>query len=226
VSADVYGDPMDLRVSDDPAAAAGHWLARRLRDAVRRRGEAAIAVSGGDSAPPMFDVLLAQDVPWSHMTVWQVDERVAPDGHPGRNAGQLAGFPCRVELMPVTAIDLDAAARRYAAGLPERFDVVHLGLGDDGHTASWPPGHAVVDSGARCEAIGEFNGFRRMTLTPPVVNAARSRLMLTSGVSKAPMVRRWLRGDPSIPASRLRRTDTWVMLDPAAVSELPEPSAR
>ena len=224
--ADVYGELMDLRVTDDPAATAGRWLARRVRDAVRRRGEAAIAVSGGDSAPPMFDVLLAQDVPWSQVTVWQVDERVAPDGHPGRNAGQLAAFPCRVELMPVTDDDLDAAASRYAAGLPERFDVVHLGLGDDGHTASWPPGHAVVDSEAHCEAIGEFNGFRRMTLTPPVVNAARSRLMLTSGESKAPMVRRWLLGDPAIPVSRLRRTDTWAMLDPAAVSELPEPSAR
>ncbi len=217
---------MDLRVTDDPAATAGRWLARRLRDAVRRRGEAAIAVSGGNSAPPMFEVLLAHDVPWSRVTVWQVDERVAPDGHPARNAGQLAGFPCRVELMPVTDDDLDAAARRYADGLPGRFDVVHLGLGDDGHTASGPPGHAVADSRARCEAIGEFNGFRRMTLTPPVVNAARSRLMLASGASKAPMVRRWLLGDASIPATRLRRTDTWAMLDPAAVSELPEPSAR
>ena len=217
---------MDLRVTDDPAATAGRWLARRLRDAVRRRGEAAIAVSGGDSAPPMFDVLLAQDVPWDQVAVWQVDERVAPDGHPERNARQLDGFPCRVELMPVTDDDLDAAANRYAAGLPERFDVVHLGLGDDGHTASWPPGHAVVDSAARCEAIGEFNGFRRMTLTPPVVNGARSRLMLTYGESKAPMVRRWLLRDPSIPVTRLRRTDTWAMLDPAAVAELPEPSAR
>ena len=213
-------------MTDDPAADAGRWLARRLRDAVRRRAIATMAVSGGSSAPPMFDALLAQDVPWDAVTVWQVDERVAPDGHPERNAGQLVDLPCRVELMPVTDDDLDAAAMRYAAGLPDRFDVVHLGLGDDGHTASWPPGHPVIDSDRSCEAIGEFNGFRRMTLTPPVVNAARSRLMLTYGESKAPMVRRWLLGDPSIPVTRLRRTDTWAMLDPAAVSELPEPSAR
>lgn len=224
--ADVYGERMEIRVTDDPAADAGHWLARRLRDAVRRRGAAAIAVSGGDSAPPMFDVLLAEDVPWDRVAVWQVDERVAPDGHAARNAGQLAAFPCRVQPMPVTADDLDAAASAYAAGLPERFDVVHLGLGDDGHTASWPPGHAVLDSASRCEVIGEFNGFRRMTLTPPVVNAARSRLMLTYGDSKASMVRRWLLRDPSIPVARLRRAGTWAMLDPAAASELPEPSAR
>jgi 6-phosphogluconolactonase/glucosamine-6-phosphate isomerase/deaminase len=217
---------MDVHVTDDPAADAGRWLARRLRDAVRRRGDATLAVSGGGSAPPMFDVLLGQDVPWEHVSVWQVDERIAPDGHPERNAGQLVDFPCRVELMPVTDDDLPAAARRYASGLPERFDVVHLGLGDDGHTASWPPGHPVADSDAGCEVIGEFNGFERMTLTPPVVNAARARLMLTFGASKASMVQRWLSGDAALPVSRLRRADTWVMLDPAAAADLPDPLLR
>ena len=217
---------MELRVTDDPSSDAARWLTRRLRDAVRRRGSATLAVSGGGSAPPMFDVLLAQDIPWDAITVWQVDERVAPDGHVERNAGQLADFPCHVELMPVTDDDLDAAARRYAAGLPERFDVVHLGLGDDGHTASWPPGDPVIDSEQACEVIGEFNGFRRMTLTPPVVNGARSRLMLTFGESKAPMMRRWLLLDPSLPVTRLRRSDTWAMVDPAAVSEMPDPLAR
>jgi 6-phosphogluconolactonase/glucosamine-6-phosphate isomerase/deaminase len=158
--------------------------------------------------------------------VWQVDERVAPDGHPARNALQLAGLPCRIELMPVTDADLGAAARRYAAGLPERFDVVHLGLGDDGHTASWPPGDPVVDSTLACDLVGEFNGFRRMTLTPSVLNAARSRLVLTFGRTKAPMMRRWLRGDRSLPVSRLQRTGTWVMLDRAAATELADVSPR
>jgi len=125
--------------------------------------------------------------------------------------------------MPVTDHDLAAAAERYAAGLPDRFDAVHLGLGDDGHTASWPPGDPVVDSERGCEAIGEFNGYRRMTLTPLVVNAARSRLMLTFGESKAPMVRRWLLRDDSIPVARLRRADTWALLDPAASADLPDP---
>jgi 6-phosphogluconolactonase/glucosamine-6-phosphate isomerase/deaminase len=226
VPASTYRVVMDVRVTDDPSNDAGRWLARRLRDAVRRRGSAALAVSGGDSAPPMFDVLLAHDVPWADVAVWQVDERVAPDGDPARNAGQLAEFPCRVELMPVTAKDLKAAARRYAARLPERFDVVHLGLGDDGHTASWPPGHPVVDSDRTCEAIEEFNGFERMTLTPTVVNGARARLMLTYGASKAPMVQRWMLRDVELPVSRLRRSDTWVMLDSAAAADLPEPSPR
>ncbi len=209
-------------MTDDPAADAGRWLARRLRDAVRRRGQATLAVSGGSSAPPMFEVLLAHDVPWASVVVWQVDERVAPDGHPERNAAQLVDFPCRVELMPVTESDLAAAADRYGRALPDRFDVVHLGLGDDGHTASWPPGDRVVDSDRGCEVIGEFNGFRRMTLTPPVVNTARSRLMLTFGGSKASMVRRWLRHDAALPVDRVRRADTWIMLDPAAAADLPQ----
>jgi 6-phosphogluconolactonase/glucosamine-6-phosphate isomerase/deaminase len=212
---------MELRVSDDPAGDAGAWLARRLRDAVRRRGSATIAVSGGSSAPPMFAALLATDVPWDHVTVWQVDERVAPDGDEARNAAQLADLPARVVPMPVTAADLAAAARRYGVGLPERFDVVHLGLGDDGHTASWPPGDPVVDSDRPCEVVGEFNGHRRMTLTPPVVNAARSRVVLTYGEAKAPVVARWLLRDPDVPVDRVRRSGTWVFLDPAAASALP-----
>ena len=196
-------------------------MAHRLRDAVRRRGSATLALSGGTSAPPMFDALLGEEVPWEHIRVWQVDERIAPDGDPGRNAAQLDPIPASVELMPVTARDLRAAARRYAAGLPERFDVVHLGLGDDGHTASWPPGDPVVESHRPCELVGDFNGFRRMTLTPSVVNQARSRLVLTFGRSKAPMVARWLSGDPDLPVDRLRRSGTWVFVDPAAVADVP-----
>jgi 6-phosphogluconolactonase/glucosamine-6-phosphate isomerase/deaminase len=214
---------MDLRIVDDPAGAAARWLARRLRDAVRRRGAAAIAVSGGGSAPPMFAALLAEEVPWSDVTIWQVDERIAPDGHPDRNAGQLSGLPARIRPMPVTATDLEVAVRRYATSLPERFDVVHLGLGDDGHTASWPPGDPVVDSPRACEVVGTFHGFARMTLTPPVVNRARARLVLTHGASKAPMLARWLLRDPELPVDRVRRSATWTFVDPAAASDLPPP---
>ena len=214
-------DVVELRVGDDPASAAGHWLARRVRDAVRRRGQASVAVSGGSSAPPLFAALLREDLPWQQLTVWQVDERVAPDGCAARNALQLVDLPARVRPMPVNATDLVAAARRYAATLPERFDVVHLGLGDDGHTASWPPGDPVVDAVEPCAVVGEFNGFRRMTLTPPVVNAARARLVLATGAAKAPMVARWLLRDPDLPIDRVRRSGTWTFLDPAAAELLP-----
>jgi 6-phosphogluconolactonase/glucosamine-6-phosphate isomerase/deaminase len=170
----------------------------------------------------MFSSLLREDVPWDRVTVWQVDERVAPDGHPERNALQLVDLPVRVRSMPVTAVDLVAAARRYGATLPDRFDIVHLGLGGDGHTASWPPGDPVVDSSRPCEVVGEFNGFRRMTLTPLVVNAARARLMLAHGGAKAPMIARWLLRDPELPVDRVRRSGTWTFVDRAAAELLPD----
>jgi 6-phosphogluconolactonase/glucosamine-6-phosphate isomerase/deaminase len=208
---------MDLRVSDDPAGLAAASIARRLREAHRRRGAATLALSGGSTAPAMIDALLAEPVPWDAVTVWQVDERVAPDGHPDRNAAQLDGLPCTVRLMPVTAADLRAAAARYARALPDRFDVVHLGVGDDGHTASWPPGdHDVIASDRLVELVPPFNGRPRMTLTPHVVNGARARLVLATGAAKRPVITRWLSGDRSLPIATVHRTDTTVFLDPDA----------
>jgi 6-phosphogluconolactonase/glucosamine-6-phosphate isomerase/deaminase len=211
---------MDVRVSEDASEAAATAIAGWLTEAVRTHGEAFLAVSGGSTAPPMFAALVAIDLPWERIGVWQVDERIAPDGHEARNAPQLDVVPGRVHLMPVTvaSIDLPTAAGQYGAGLPERFDVVHLGLGDDGHTASWAPGAAeVVDTDALVAVTdGEFNGFRRMTLTPVVVNAAVHRAMLTTGGSKAPIIARWFDGDESLPAARLARDGTVVFLDPPA----------
>ena len=208
-------------VADDAAAAAAAArIAYRLRDAARRRGVASLALSGGSTAPPMIAALVADRVPWSTVTVWQVDERVAPDGHAARNASQLVPFDdlgCRVRPMPVTAGDLRAAARRYGAALPERLDVVHLGVGDDGHTASWPPGASeVAESGRAVELVDSFNGWPRMTLTARVVNSARSRVVLATGSSKRPMIERWLLDDPELPISAVRRRSTWVFVDPPA----------
>ena len=211
---------MDIRVGAEPEARAAAWIARRLSDATRRRGAASLALSGGGTTQPMIDALLGLDVVWASVTVWQVDERVAPDGDAARNAGQLAelsALPCRVRAMPVTIDDLRAGARRYAASLPERFDVVHLGLGADGHTASWPPGvDHIRDSARAVEVTTEFNGWRRMTLTRSVVNRARSRVVLATGAAKRPMIERWLLDDRSLPVSAVRRTNTWVFLDDTA----------
>jgi 6-phosphogluconolactonase/glucosamine-6-phosphate isomerase/deaminase len=213
---------VELVVCDDPAAAAATWLASRLTEAIHRRGVGRIAVSGGATAPAMLLALARLPIPWADVVVWQVDERVAPDGDPNRNAAQVAGLPARMQLMPVTETDLQAAADRYAKSLPERFDVVHLGLGDDGHTASWPPGDTrIVTSGRAVEVTDEFRGFRRMTLTPAVVNNARARIVIATGASKAPAVRRWLLRDRTIPVDRVRRRGTKAFFDAAAASELP-----
>jgi 6-phosphogluconolactonase/glucosamine-6-phosphate isomerase/deaminase len=214
---------MQVRVEADPEAWVAGTLARRVLAAVGRSGRASVAVSGGSTAPPMLAALAARDLPWDAIEVWQVDERVAPDGDPDRNANQLAGFPGRHHLMPVTAKDLRRAAARYAATLPPRFDVIHLGMGPDGHTASWPPGDPVIDSVRPVDLCGEFNGRVRMTLTPPVVDAARARVVLITGADKASVVAAWLTQHPlaaRLPISRVHRSGTVVVLDAAAASQL------
>jgi 6-phosphogluconolactonase len=210
-----------VRVDDDPAGRAAREIIARLTEAVAQRGRAAIAVSGGSTGPKLLATLAAADLPWADIGVWQVDERVAPEGDPDRNANQLAGFPGQHVLMPVTAADLDEAADAYAAELPERFDVVHLGMGPDGHTASWPPGDPVIDSTRAVDLSGEYQGRVRMTLTPPVVDAARTRVVLITGGEKAPAVARWLEGGGGdLPIARVPPGGTVVVLDPAAASAL------
>lgn len=217
---------MDLRITSDAAGAAAEaadWLAHQLRGAVRRRGAATLAASGGSTPGAMLAALAAMDVPWDAVTVFQVDERVAPDGDPARNIALLDVLPgaATVHPMPVMASDLGAACARYAALLPRRLDVVHLGIGDDGHTASWPPGDRVAESPDPVALSGTYRGHVRMTLTPSVVNAARHRLVLAAGADKASPLERWLLGDESVPVHRVRRSDTVVVVDRAAAARLP-----
>lgn len=209
-----------LVVNDAPARAA--WeIASALSDAIAQRGTASLAVSGGSTGPPMLGVLAAADLSWHDIGIWQVDERVAPDGDSTRNANQLTGVPGRQHLMPVTAPDLAAAADEYAGALPDRFDVVHLGMGADGHTASWPPGDPVIDSPRLVDLSGEYRGRVRMTLTPHVIEAARCRVVLATGVDKAPAIERWLVEDADdLPISRVGPAPTIVVLDPAAASRI------
>jgi 6-phosphogluconolactonase len=208
-------------VADDAAARAAHEIATRLAAAVTANGRATLAVSGGSTGPHLLGALAAADLPWDTIGIWQVDERVAPDGDPARNANQLNGVPGEHHLMPVTATDLQAAAADYAAGLPDRFDVVHLGMGPDGHTASWPPGDPVIDSTKRVDISQPYQDHVRMTLTPSVVNAAAARVALVTGADKAANVARWLEDDGAgLPIARVTPDDTIVVLDAAAAADL------
>ena len=208
-------------VDDDAVGRAAREIAARLHAAAEEHGAATLAVSGGSTGQPLLEMLARADLPWDRVGIWQVDERVAPDGHPDRNANQLAGMPGEIRLMPVTADDLAAAAAEYAAGLPARFDVVHLGMGADGHTASWPPGDPVVDSTLPVDRSREYQGRVRMTLTPPVVAAAASRVVLVTGAAKADAIAAWLGAAPcGLPIERVPGAGTIVVLDAAAASRL------
>ena len=189
--------------------------------AIAERGLFTFAVSGGRTPWAMF-ADLAGKLPWEKVTIFQVDERIAPDGDPDRNLTQLQrslppGGAADVRAMPVWAEDLEAAAAMYAAALPERLDLVHLGLGPDGHTASLIPGDPVLDVSDRDVAVtGEYQGRRRMTLTYPALNRARQILWLVTGEDKVDALARLRAGDPSIPAGRVSTAHALVVADAAA----------
>lgn len=211
------GDAVARRGAEVVAAAA--------REAIEARGRFTFAVSGGRTPWAMFRELAAEVLPWVKVGIWQVDERIARDGHADRNLTGLAPIlPVDADLhpMPVTDDDLEGAAQRYAASLPEAFDLVHLGMGDDGHTASLVPEDPVLEVNDRDVAVtGEYRGRRRMTFTYPVLAKAATVLWLISGEAKAPMMPRLLAGDPSIPAGRVEAALQFVIADEAAGSEIP-----
>jgi 6-phosphogluconolactonase len=216
-----------LEVLHDAETVAGRGaneVAAAAREAIAARGGFTFAVSGGRTPWAMFRVLADEDLPWEAIGIWQVDERLAPDGDPDRNLISLVpALPAAVELhpMPVTEDDLDAALERYAASLPEAFDLVHLGMGDDGHTASLIPGDPVLDVTDRDVALTrEYRGRRRMTLTYPALDRSRRVLWLITGEDKSAMLPRLLAGDPSIPAGRVSAEDQVVFADRAAAAEV------
>jgi len=131
--------------------------------------------------------------------------------------------------MPVEAPNLEVAASQYAdtlrqiAGSPPVLDLVHLGLSVDGHTASLVPGDPILEvADADVAVTGLYQGWRRMTLTVPILNRARQVLWLVTGADKASMLARLRNGDASIPAGRIRRERALVLADQAA-AELLEP---
>ena len=214
-----------LEVCDDAEGASRRGaalIAAAARDAVAARGAAALAVSAGRTPWRMMAALGDEDVPWDQLTVWQVDERVAPQGDEDRGLTHLLAslpHPVRLVEMPVDgdADALEAHAAAYAAGLPSRFDLVHLGLGADGHTASLVPGDPVLEVDDRDVAVtGEYQGRRRMTLTFPVLDRARAVLFLATGAEKAEPLRLLLARDPSIPAARVRAAEQVAVVDRAA----------
>ena len=225
-----------LADADAVARRAAAIIAGESREAVRARGRFIVAVSGGRTPWVMLRALAGEDVPWDGVHVVQVDERVAPAGHADRNWTHLRDSlldhaPLRPEQaypMPVESPDLEAAARRYAqsltkiAGQPPVLDLVHLGLGPDGHTASLVPGDPVLEiAGADVAITGPYQGRRRMTLTYPILDRCRRVLWVVTGSDKAAMLGRLQSGDVSIPAGRVCGDRALVLADAAAAGSPP-----
>ncbi len=222
-----------LADADAVASRAAAFIAAEARAAVQARGAFTFAVSGGSTPWQMLRRLAVEDVPWAKVILFQVDERVAPTGDAGRNLTHIHETllahvplpPAQVHAMPVEADDLDAAARDYAAqlgaaaGSPPVLDLVHLGLGADGHTASLVPGDAALNvTDAEVALTAPYMGHRRMTLTCPVLDRARRILWLVTGTEKAAMLARLQSADASIPAGRIERRHALLLTDRAAVA--------
>lgn len=228
------GRAMNIEVLDSAdlvAQKAAAMIASEARAAAASRGRFVMAVSGGHTPWVMLRALVNQDVPWPAVHVVQVDERVAPAGDPDRNLTHLREslldhaplVPEQIHPMPVGSPDLEIAAAQYAAtlrqiaGSPPVLDLIHLGLGPDGHTASLVPGDPVLNvKDADVAITGTYQGRRRMTLTYPIINRARRVLWVVTGGEKVQMLNRLLAGDESIPAGRISQGQALVLADAAA----------
>lgn len=219
-----------LEVAGDERAAArraAELIAAAGAAAVAERGFFGFAMSGGRSPWAMLAILGdLEQMPWGETELFQVDERVASPGSEDRNLthmvlGLSMEHQSSLRPMPVTSLDLDAAAREYETSLPEPFDLVHLGLGPDGHTASLVPGDPVLEVGDRHVAMtgGEYQGHPRMTLTYPALDAAKRILFLVTGAEKREPLAKLLAGDRSIPAGRVANDEIVVVADEAAAPE-------
>jgi 6-phosphogluconolactonase len=220
------------------ARRAAGFIAGEARAAVGARGRFLLALSGGATPRRMLQLLAAEDVPWARVHLFQVDERMVPEDDPERNLRQLrealleqVPLPAgHLHAMPVEGADPEVAATRYAAtlqefaGRPAVLDLVHLGLGADGHTASLVPSDRVVDAlDADVAVTGPYRGHRRMTLTLPPLDRARGILWVVSGADKLEALAGLLLGDPAIPAGRVAADRATVIADAAAAGSAPRP---
>ena len=218
--------------ADQVAEGAAAYIEQLIRETLVRKKSFSMAISGGRTPWEMLKILSKASLPWTRVNLFQVDERVAPDGHADRNLTQLfqaiEGSPLvtrlRIFPMPVTADDLDVASEDYAQLIHEitegeGLDLIHLGMGSDGHTASLVPGDGVLEVNDRDVACTEqlYQGRIRMTLTYPLLNAAKQILWIVTGSEKKEMVQRMLQQDPSIPAGSIRPENALLLVDQAAI---------
>lgn len=218
--------------ADQVAEKAAAYLEQLIRETLTYKKTFSLAISGGRTPWDMLKILSKASLPWSRVNLFQVDERIAPDAHKDRNLTQLfqaiEGSPMANQVavfpMPVMAEDLDVGSKAYAQLIKEitedeGLDLIHLGLGSDGHTASLVPGDKVLEVQDRDVAYTKelYQGRIRMTLTYPLLNSAKKILWIVTGTEKKEMVQRLLNQDSSIPAGAVKQTNALLMVDEMAL---------
>lgn len=236
VAGDGVGDEVqhELHVHEpaDWAHAAAEIIADAIAGSIDERGSCTFGVSGGNTPAPVFADLAGRNIEWGKVTIVQVDERISDLASGSRNLvgvqKAFAGVPVSWLLLPVDDLlagaDVDEACSGFEdrledlSGSPAVLDVVHLGLGDDGHTASLVPGDPILDVADRSVAItGEYQGTRRLSLTFPVLNRARKIVWLVAGAGKSGPLQMLLEHDESIPAGRIEAGESIVVADSPAL---------
>jgi 6-phosphogluconolactonase len=220
--------------SDDLVRASAEWLGGEIGNAIAARGSCALALAGGKTPEPVYRTLAAsRDVDWAKVDLYFSDERAVPPEHPESNFGMVSRAlvsrapvgPDRVHRMEADRADRDQAARDYERVLPPSLDVLVLGIGQDGHTASLFPGSAALAERRRLvlPVVGTKPPPERLTITPPVIESARKIAVIATGADKALVVARAIEGPlaPLDVPAQLARRGHWF-LDRAAAAQLSE----
>ncbi len=214
------------------ARQAAQWLGTEAATAIAERGACAICLAGGRTPEPVYRALASDPrLDWRRVSVFFGDERAVPPDHPDSNylmvhRALLSRVPIpagQAHRMEAERADRDAAALEYDRLLPERLDVLFLGIGADGHTASLFPGSAALDERRRrvVPVIAATKPAERLTITPPVIQAARRVAVIAAGGEKAPVVARAIEGAADLKAvpAQLARRGVWF-LDGASAAGL------
>jgi 6-phosphogluconolactonase len=196
------------------AATATEVIAQLIRDAVEARGVCHLALAGGGTPGPIYQRLATTELPWKQVEIWFGDERCVPPDHADSNYRMakellLKHIPATVHRMRGEDPDREAAARDYAQALPDHLDVVLLGMGGDGHTASLFPGQHPTGQ------VAVVNGPKpppwRLTLTDAVIGEARDSVVLVTGENKAARIHEALYGPPNALPIQIAREGTWIL---------------
>lgn len=206
--------------------AAADWIRQKVDQVLRQAETCSLMLAGGGTPMPVYEHLAAEaDMPWQRIVIYFGDERCVPPKTPENNAFMAIsrlfpdGVPAGVTVHRMCGEENpDKAARDYEALLPSRVDVLLLGLGEDGHTASIFPGSVALDEEQRrvMPVIGNKPPMQRLTITPPVIREAGHLLVMAQGEDKADAVRRALI-EGSVPAS-LAADGDWLLDREAARS--------
>lgn len=231
-------------LSDTPAVVqrALELVLERVHTAIAQRGLCTLALSGGSTPKPLYEKLATQDLPWEKIHVFWGDERYVPATHPDSNEGMarkvwldhVAIPPGNIHAMPTQAANPADAAAQHNAELKDffqvgdgefpAFDVILLGMGDDGHTASLFPYTEALAVRDRLVTLGNKDGVPRITFTAPLINQARCVLFLVAGANKRPALAQIFSTTCDLqkyPSGMIQPAgELWWLLDQAAGAEL------